>query len=88
MHQDCDVLVDGLMGIRLIRRHRTRDPDVLALEPGRMPEESFTFSIGQHVAEAPRQTLVRILLFRQQCLECCDVVGSSHVEVDPPLSAR
>ena len=53
-----------------------------------MPEESFTFSIGQRGAEAPRQARVRTLLFRQQDLECRDVVGSSHVEVDPPLSVR
>jgi hypothetical protein len=53
-----------------------------------MPEESFTFGISHRVAEAPRQARVRTLLFRQQCLECRDVVGSSHVEVDPTLSDR
>ena len=88
MHQDLDVLVDGLMGIRFIRRHRTSNPNVLALEPGRMREENCTLGISHRVAEAPRQARVRTLLVRHQCLECRDVGGRSHVEVDPPLGSR
>jgi hypothetical protein len=79
--------VDGIMGIRLIRRRRKRDPDVLASEPGRILQENFELRIGQWVAQAPRQALVCPLLGRQQLLECRNVVGS-HIDVDQPLSDR
>ncbi len=85
IHQDGDVLVDGLMGIRLVRRLRQRLPDALAPEPGSMADENFELFSSQRVAEAPRRTRVRTLLDRQQALECRDV-AVSHVEVNQPLS--
>jgi hypothetical protein len=80
------------MGLRLIRRHRTRLPDALGFEPGRMQEESFTLLRGHWVAKAPLIALVRTLLGRQQLLESrkvvCGHVEVNHAPCDAPSPGR